>query len=96
MQMRHSTVEYNLAEAAMLLGISTATLKQAVDTGHLKCYYKLDRNNYRFHEASLCANKELLAQPDYLADIPITYSHTETTRGLDVPEVDRPSTPSDE
>ncbi len=69
MRIRHSTVEYNLAEAAMLLGISTATLKKAVDTGHLKCYYKLNRNNYQFHEASLHTNKELLEQHDYLADV---------------------------
>ena len=64
MRIRAFTVEYNLTEAARMLGISAAALKQAVDAGHLRCYYRLGKNGYQFHEASLQTNQELLAQKD--------------------------------
>jgi len=38
MRIRHATIEYNLTEAATMLGISPKHLKQAVDTGHLQYY----------------------------------------------------------
>lgn len=65
MRIRAFTVEYNLTEAAQMLGISAAALKQAVDAGHLRCYYRLGKNGYQFHEASLQTNQELLAQKDF-------------------------------
>ena len=66
MQIRHTVVEYDLEEAAAMLNISPAALKSAVDAGHLQCYYQRGKNDYRFHEASLRVNKELLSQKDYL------------------------------
>lgn len=65
MRIRALTVEYNLTEAARMLGISTAALKQGVDTGHLRCYYRLGKNDYQFHEASLQTNQELLARKEW-------------------------------
>ncbi len=65
MRIRALTVEYNLMEAARMLGISAAALKQAVDAGHLRCYYRLGKNEYQFHEASLQTNQELLARKEF-------------------------------
>lgn len=65
MRIRALTVEYNLTEAAQMLGISDAALKQAVDAGHLRCYYRLGKNEYQFHEASLQTNQELLAGKEF-------------------------------
>ncbi len=69
MQIRHTVVEYNLEETASLLDISPATLKEAVETGHLQCYYRRGKDDYRFHEASIRVNKDLLSQKDYLAEV---------------------------
>ena len=93
MQIRHAVVEYDLDEAAAMLDISPADLKQAVKTGHLQCYYRLDEEDYRFHEASLRANKDLLAQADYLTKA--LRADSETTTEPDASEADPPSTPSD-
>ena len=65
MRIRALTVEYNLTEAARMLGISDTALKQAVDAGHLRCYYRLGKNEYQFHEASLQTNQELLARKEF-------------------------------
>ncbi len=65
MRIRAFTVEYNLTEAALMLGISAAALKQAVDTGHLRCYYRLGKDDYQFHEASLRTNQELLSRKEW-------------------------------
>ena len=67
MQIRHTVVEYDLEEAAAMLNISPADLKKAVDAGHLQCYYQRGKDDYRFHEASLRVNKDLLSEKDYLA-----------------------------
>ena len=69
MQIRNAVVEYNLEEAAATLGISPEVLKWAVDAEHLQCYYRLGKNDYRFHDGSLRANKELLLQENYLAEL---------------------------
>ena len=61
MWMRGPIVEYNLNEAAKLLGISTGVLRTEVDNGHLTHYYKTDKSDYVFHEASIEENKTLLA-----------------------------------
>jgi hypothetical protein len=60
MQIRHTVVEYDLEEAAAMLDISPDDLKKAVDAGHLQCYYQRGKDDYRFHEASLRVNKDLL------------------------------------
>jgi hypothetical protein len=88
-------VEYNLAEAASMLDISAEVLKWAVNAEHLQCYYRLGKNDYRFHEASLRANKELLSQDDYLTELLDAFSLSETTTEPDAPEADPPSKPSD-
>ncbi|MCE2414234.1 helix-turn-helix domain-containing protein [Candidatus Poribacteria bacterium] len=95
MRIRHTVVEYNLEEAARMLGISPADLKRAVSTGHLQYYYQLGDGNYRFHEASLRANKDLLSQEDYLTQVLSMCSSSETTTEPDASEEDPPSTPSD-
>jgi hypothetical protein len=95
MRIRHAIVEYDLEEAAAMLGISPADLKQAVSTGHLQYYYRLDGDDYRFHEASLRSNKDLLSQEDYLTKALSTCSSSETTTEPDASEEDPPSTPSD-
>lgn len=69
MQIRHTVVEYDLAETAAMLDISPADLKKAVEAGHLQCYYRRGQDDYRFHEASLRVNKDLLSQKDYLAEV---------------------------
>lgn len=69
MQIRHTVVEYDLEEAAAMLDISPADLKKAVEAGHLQCYYRRGQDDYRFHEASLRVNKDLLSQKDYLAEV---------------------------
>lgn len=68
MQIRHTVVEYNLKEAAAMLDISPADLKKAVEAGHLQCYYRRGKDDYRFHEASLRVNKDLLSEKNYLAE----------------------------
>ena len=69
MQIRHTVVEYDLEETAAMLGTSPAALKKAVEAGHLQCYYRRGKDDYRFHEASLRVNKDLLSEKDYLAEV---------------------------
>ena len=61
MRMRGLIVEYNLNEAAKLLGISAGVLQTKVYNGLLSHYYKTDKNDYVFHEASIEENKTLLS-----------------------------------
>lgn len=91
MQIRHTVVEYDLEEAAAMLNISPTDLKKAVDAGHLQCYYQRGKDDYRFHEASLRVNKDLLSQKDYLTK---TQDMNPTSTVPDDPEGDQPSTPS--
>ena len=79
MQIRNAVVEYDLEETAEMLDISPEVLKWAVNAGHLQCYYHLRQTDYRFHEASLRANKELLSQDDYRNALLNAFSPTETT-----------------
>ncbi len=95
MQIRNAVVEYNLEEAAATLDISPEILKWAVDAEHLQCYYRLGKNDYRFHEASLRANQELLSQDDYLTELRDAFSLSETTPAPDASEADPPSKPSE-
>ena len=95
MRIRNAVVEYDLEEAAALLDISPADLKQAASAGHLQYYYRLGEDGYRFHEASLRANQDLLSQEDYLAKMLRTCSPSETNTASDASESDPPSTPSD-
>lgn len=94
MQIRNAVVEYNLEEAAARLDISPAVLKWAVNAEHLQCYYQRGKV-YWFHEASICANQELLSQEDYLTELLSTFSLSETTTVPDVQAADPPSKPSD-
>ena len=95
MQIRNAVVEYDLEEAAAMLDISPTVLKHAVDAEYLQCYYRRGKNDYRFHEASLRSNKELLSQDDYRAELLDTFSVSEATTEPDAPEADPPSKPSD-
>ncbi len=95
MRIRHAVVEYDLEEAAAMLDISPADLKQAVSAGYLQCYYRVGEEDYRFHEASLRANKDLLSEDDYLAKILKADSLSETPTVPDAGEEDPLSTPSD-
>ena len=94
MRIRNTVVEYDLEEAARMLDISPAALKQAASTGHLQYYYRLGEEDYRFHEASLRANKELLSQEGSLTKVLSVCSSSETSTEPDASEVDPPSTPS--
>ena len=87
-------VEYSLEESAAMLDISSEVLRWAVNAGHLQCYYQRGKV-YWFHEASIRANKELLLQADYRAELLNTFSASETTTEPDAPEADPPSNPSD-
>ena len=95
MRIRNTVVEYDLKEAAALLDISPADLKQAVSAGHLQYYYRLGEDGYRFHEASLRANKELLSQEDSLRKVLSTCSSPEDSTEPDASEADPPSTSSE-
>ncbi|MCY3742834.1 MAG: helix-turn-helix domain-containing protein [Candidatus Poribacteria bacterium] len=95
MQIRNAVVEYDIKEAAAMLDISPAALKWAVDAEHLQCYYRRGKNDYRFHEASLRANKELLSQDDYRTELLNAFSVSEITTEPDASEADPPSKPSD-
>lgn len=95
MRIRNAVVEYDLEEAAALLDISPTDLKQAASAGHLQYYYRLGEDGYRFHEASLRANQDLLSQEDYLDKVLRTCSPSETSTDPDAPEADPPSTSSD-
>lgn len=95
MQIRNAVVEYNLEEAAAMLYISPEVLKWAVDAEHLQYYYRLGKNDYRFHEASLSANKELLSQDDYLTELLKAFSLSEITTEPDASEADPLSKPPD-
>ena len=95
MRMRHAVVEYDLEEAAAMLDISPSDLKQAVGAGYLQYYYRLGEGDYRFHEASLRANKDLLSEDDYLAEMLKADSLSEVTTVPDEVEEEPPSTPSD-
>ena len=88
MQIRHTVVEYDLEEAAAMLDMSPADLKRAVAAGHLQCYYQRGKDDYRFHEASLRVNKDLLSEKDYLAKILNSNSASDTPTGPDDPEAD--------
>ena len=90
MRIRNAVVEYDLAEAATMLDISPTDLKQAVSTGHFQYYYRLGEDDYRFHEASLRVNKDLLSQEDYLTKVLSTCSSSETTTEPDASEEDPP------
>ena len=95
MRIRNAVVEYDLEETAAMLGISLTDLKQAVSTGYLQYYYRLGEDDYRFHEASLRANKDLLSQEDYLPKVLSTCSSSAATTEPDASEAEPPSTPSD-
>ena len=95
MQIRNAVVEYNLDEAAGMLNISPEVLKWAVDAGHLQYYYRLGKNDYRFHEASLRANKELLSEDDYLTELLNMFSASDATTEPDAQGADPLSKPSD-
>ena len=95
MRIRNAVVEYDLEEAAAMLAISPADLEQAVSAGHLQYYYRLGEDDYRFHEASLRANKDLLSQENYLTEVLNTCSSSEATTAPDASEKDPPSTPCD-
>ena len=62
MRIRGCTVEYDLNEAAKILEIPSNALKRGVEEGRLRYYYVLKSKEYRFHEASILMNRELLAQ----------------------------------
>jgi hypothetical protein len=62
MRIRGCTIEYELNEAAKMLDISNNELKQGVEAGYFRYYYQLGARDYRFHEASIVANRELLTQ----------------------------------
>lgn len=62
MRIRGCVVEYDLSEAARLLGIPPDELEHGVETGCLQYYYRLKAKGYRFHEASILANRERLTQ----------------------------------
>ena len=62
MRIRAGIIEYNLNEAAQMLGLSPTELRRRVKEGNLKYYYQLRAQGYRFHEASLITNRELLIQ----------------------------------
>ena len=83
MQIRHTVVEYDLAEAAAMLDISPVTLKKAVEAGHLQCYYQRGKDDYRFHEASIRVNKDLLSEKDDRAEVSSTDSASQTTSVTD-------------
>ena len=71
MRIRGSIIEYNLNEAAQILGLSPIELRRRVKEGNLRYYYQLRSKGYRFHDASLITNRELLirrGQPDVLQD----------------------------
>ena len=95
MQIRNAVVEYNLEEAAATLDISPEVLKWAVDAEHLQCYYRLGKNDYRFHEASLRANKDLLLHDAYLTALLNAFSLSEATTEPDARETGPPLKPSD-
>ncbi len=62
MRIRGCTIEYNLNEAAKMLKISPDDLRCEVEEGRLRYYYRLKSKDYRFHDASILTNRELLAQ----------------------------------
>lgn len=95
MRIRHAVVEYDLEEAAAMLDIAPADLKRAVRDGYLQFYYRHGKDDYRFHEASLRANKDLLSENDHLAEMLKADSLSEVTTVPDEVEEDPPSTPSD-
>lgn len=95
MRIRNAVVEYDLEEAAAMLDISPSDLKQAASAGHLQYYYRLGEDDYRFHEASLRANKDLLSQEGSLTKVLNTCLSSETTMAPDASEEDPPSPSSD-
>ena len=71
MRIRGCMVEYSLNEAAKILAISSDELKRGVEQGHLRYYYRLSSKGYQFHEASILANRQLLAhRTNYLYTFP--------------------------
>ena len=95
MRIRNAVVEYDLEEAAVMLDISPTDLEEAVNAGHLQYYYRLGEEDYRFHEASIRANKDLLSQEDYLAKVLSACSSSKATTEPDASEEYPASTPSD-
>jgi len=69
MRIRGSIIEYNLNEAAQILGLSPIELRRRVKEGNLRYYYQLRSKGYRFHDASLITNRELLIRRGQ-SDIP--------------------------
>ena len=95
MQIRNAVVEYDLEEAGEMLDISPIVLRRAVDAEYLQCYYRRGRNDYRFHEASLRANQELLSEADYRTALLSMFSVSEVPTEPDAQEADPASKPSD-
>lgn len=52
MRVRGSVVEYDLKEAAIMLGLSAEELRKVVRKGKLRYFYKVG-NEYKFHDANL-------------------------------------------
>ena len=60
MRIRGCTIEYDLDEAAKILALTPHELRRGVEGGRLQYYYRLKSKGYRFHEASILTNRELL------------------------------------
>jgi hypothetical protein len=59
MRIRGVLREYDLNEAAMILKLPLAELREGIQTGRLKYFYRIG-DEYKFHDASLETNQSIL------------------------------------
>ena len=59
MRIQQNILEYELHEAAAILGLSASELEKAVQAGRLKYFYR-NRSGYKFHDASIEENRRRL------------------------------------
>lgn len=55
-------IEYDLDEAAILIGIPARQLKKGVQNGHFRYFYKTS-GKYKFHDANILEIKRLRSIP---------------------------------
>jgi hypothetical protein len=61
MRVRGILREYDLNEAAIILKLPTAELRDGIQTGQLAYFYRIG-DDYKFHDASLETNQSILQQ----------------------------------
>ena len=61
MRIRGHLIEYDLSEAARILRIPIRELLEGVKEGRFQYFYRIQAQNYKFHDASIETNRVRLS-----------------------------------